>query len=328
MRATTLDLHGECSIMACVDQAGQVLVPYKELIAISGMAKGGILKLVGDDKVVKAEWSNGKMDMEAYDPAEFPIFPPIGKTVGTADARALSAMMSSVSFAAAKGPSHYATTNICLSCENNKLDAVATDGFRLARTVGTAMLEDFSVLLPANTGKLLGGLAGPVILAIETSEDQNNLLYFQAYGNGSRIAIRQGTDKFPKWKDVVPNDSDLPICVAANGNEFAKIISGVTAGQEYHGDPRVSLSISPDGVEISSGNVTQHYTAVTVGEKVIMFNPIYLVEGLSFIGESVTLAMSTKKFKPVRITGAPTKHGFYKEVKQDRLYVLMSCGND
>jgi DNA polymerase III sliding clamp (beta) subunit (PCNA family) len=266
--------------------------------------------------------------MEAYDPAEFPIFPLIGKTIGTIEAKSLSTMLSSVSFAVEKQTYRAGTmSNICLSCEGNKLEMVATDAHRLAVITGEAMLEDFSVLLPSNAGRLLGGLDGPIILAIETSEDRNNLLYLQAYGGGRRIAIQLGQGNFPKWKDVVPNDCDLPARVEMNGDELARIILSMVEGQENYEEPRVSLSLSSSGIEITSGKTSQHYTATVIGKIDIKFKSELLAEGLSFIGGLVTIAMSTPK-KPVKITGNSAKHGFFKGTRQERMYVLMPWGDE
>ena len=322
MRATTLGLHGEYSIMAGIDQAGQILVPYKELVAVCKMA-GNVVHLVGDNKTAKATWPGGESEMEAYDPAEFPIFPLIGKTIGTIEAKSLSTMLSSVSFAVEKQTYRAGTmSNICLSCEGNKLEMVATDAHRLAVITGEAMLEDFSVLLPSNVGRLLGGLDGPIILAIEISEDRNNLLYLQAYGGGRRIAIQLGQGNFPIWKDVVPNDCDLPARVEMNGDELARIILSMVEGQENYEEPRVSLSLSSSGIEITSGKTSQHYTATVIGKIDIKFKSELLAEGLSFIGGLVTIAMSTPK-KPVKITGNSAKHGFFKGTRQERMYILV-----
>ena len=166
LRTTSLDLHAECSIMACVDEAGQVLVPFKELSAVSNIASDGIIQIVGDGKAVKTAWPGGEFEMGAYDPAKLPMFPPTGKEIGTVDAKLLSSMLFGVSFAANKKTYQGSFSNINLSCKDGKLESVATDGDRLAVMKDTASLEDFDYLIPANMASIFKVLSGPTELSI------------------------------------------------------------------------------------------------------------------------------------------------------------------
>jgi DNA polymerase-3 subunit beta len=335
MTATILDAWAECSILAATDGSGKLLIPFNALLSACNMADL-TLAISGDNEKAILKWGNGQAETEAFDPAEFPMHPPAGEAVGSIEAKMVSSMLAEVAPFVAKAHPHYAMSGINLTSGRGQLAAIATDDFRLAiiagkaeYAAGLANLQDFNVILPANAGKLLGMLEGKVILSIDKSEKSNDLVFFHAIDSQRSMSLQLIQGNFPKWKDVVPDEEKLKIRVEVDGKDMAEKLRRLPVDQETYGEPRVSLAIRPESIELSNGKAIMAVPASSNGKIDIRFNPKYLADGLAFAGESATIAINTP-LKSVKITptGNAAKRGFFRGTKQDRTYILMLVGDE
>ena len=188
---------------------------------------------------------------------------------------------------------------------SGSLEIVATDGRRLANAgiqtspADTARIE---ALIPSKAVKAIRSMqaVGRVLL----QADERNVYVTDQVGN--RVIVRQAEGRFPRWRDVVPDEKDA-VGITCTTAQLATCVRQVQAmtDKESRG---VSLTID-QGVILCSAEGTggngqcemQHGASNADRRYEVTLDAVYLLQALQACGDQVTLSWAAE---PAVIDGA------------------------
>jgi len=273
-----------------IKKKGDILVPADKLMQIARESLDETLVLEGKDQVCHIRGQDSHFEIYGQDPKEFPPVPALeGVPDVEIDVGILQGLVERTIFAVAKENTRYAINGVLWEKQGKKLTMVATDGRRLAWTMGateSASGEDTQMIVPGKTvhvlQRILGTADGKAV--IQFSQNQV-ILQIGAYGLSS--ALVEG--HFPQYDEVIPKDSNRK--VELDTEEFLSAVrrAALLTNEQSKG---VRLAFEKERLILSSrapeqGEATVALPASLKGEPVeIGFNPTFLIEALRVAGAS------------------------------------------
>ena len=269
---------------------GDILVPADKLMQIARESLDETLVLEGKDQVCHIRGQDSHFEIYGQDPKEFP---PVPELDGTPDVEIevgiLHRLVERTIFAVAKENTRYAINGVLWEKQGKKLAMVATDGRRLARTIGvteSASGDDAQMIVPGKTVHVLQRVLGVADgkAAIRFSQNQV-ILQVGSYVLSS--ALVEG--HFPQYDEVIPKDSDRK--VELDTEEFISAVrrAALLTNEQSKG---VRLTFEKERLILSSrapeqGEATIALPAVLSGDPIeIGFNPTFLLDALRVAGAS------------------------------------------
>jgi DNA polymerase-3 subunit beta len=210
LMASDLQVGLRCLVRQVETKAeGEALVAADKLSAIVRESSDDTLSLEMKDANLEVRGGDSRFLIYGRDPKEFP---PVSELSGKADleikAGVLGAMIERTLYAVARENTRYAINGILWEKKGKKLQLVATDGRRLAQAIGAAEVsigEDRQVILPAKAMAFLGrNLDDPSTQARIKFEPSQCVI---EYGDWTVSSVLV-EGHFPKYEDVIPQDSD------------------------------------------------------------------------------------------------------------------------
>ena len=202
---TTIFCHVTSAQLA-VTEAGAMCVPGKQLFDIVRCCPDGPIKIARDQNDwVKVQATKAKFRIPGADPEAWPDMPDYAN-ISWVDvpSRVLKSLISGVDFAIPTNSSNYAIAGAYLELNETGIEAVATDGLRIAMAkapLDTLILDKLSVLIPekgvAELLKLLGDFDGTVNIGLD-----EQTIFFRAAGNV--LSTRLAAAEFPNYKTALP----------------------------------------------------------------------------------------------------------------------------
>ena len=273
-----------------IKKKGDLLVPADKLMQIARESLDETLTLEAKDQACHIRGQDSHFEIYGQNPKEFP---PVPELEGTPDveieADVLHGLIERTIFAVAKENTRYAINGVLWEKQGKKLALVATDGRRLARTIGaiaSSSGEEAQMIVPAKTvhvlQRVLGSADGKV--AIRFSKNQ---VIFQAGSYVLSSSLVEG--HFPQYDEVIPKDSDRK--VELDTEEFLSAVrrAALLTNEQSKG---VRLAFDKERLVLSSrapeqGEATIALHAVLTGDPVeIGFNPTFLIDALRVVGAS------------------------------------------
>lgn len=214
------------------NEDGKVLVPGKRIMdIIRALEDSEEFTFSSDEDTfnISIKTAYGKYSMKGLDPVEFldlpELFqsekPDITKLLDNLneEARKNAALISMKDitwasertyFCAAKDDFKLAMTGVFFQFVGDKLNLVATDGFRLTKATIFAdghnvFPKDLGVIVPAETVELLRKVDDDVLISFIRSEDEITHIRFDV-GN-TVIISRRIAETYPKYENVIPTDN-------------------------------------------------------------------------------------------------------------------------
>lgn len=308
LAATNLEMATTCWVGAKVEREGSITVPARLLIDFVNSLPNDLIEidLPASSRVLELKSGRYHARIHGIDAADFPPIPKISDGITmSVDAAKLREAITQVAFAAATEESRPVLTGINTELENDQLNLVAADGFRLAvhrTTLGSRVSEKTTVIVPAKTftevNRLLGEQDEPVEITINRQKSQ---VLFRLKNAEIVSQLIQGS--FPNYSQVIPQNYTTRAVVDVTefmrvtkmSSIFARDASGI-----------VRLIITP-GTELSPGKLTVSAQAEEIGENVsqidalidgeeakIAFNVKYLSDVLSVLRQpQVALEITT-----------------------------------
>ena len=308
LAATNLEMATTCWVGAKIERQGSITVPARLLIDFVNSLPNDLIEidLPASSRVLELKSGRHHARIHGIDAADFPPIPKIsdGITV-TVDAAKLREAITQVAFAAATEESRPVLTGINTELEDDQLNLVAADGFRLAvhrTTLGSRVSEKTTVIVPAKTfnevNRLLGEQDEPVEITINRQKSQ---ILFRLKNAEIVSQLIQGS--FPNYSQVIPQNYTTRAVVDLGeftrvtkmSSIFARDASGIvrlviTPGTELSPG---KLTISAQAEEIG-GNVSQIDALIDGEEAKIAFNVKYLSDVLSVLRQAqVALEITT-----------------------------------
>ncbi|HXF11057.1 MAG TPA: DNA polymerase III subunit beta [Desulfuromonadaceae bacterium] len=312
--ATDLDVTVACSVEAKVKKAGATTVPVKKLFGIVRELNGNEIDIETDDKNITAIRSGPSYyKIHGLSADEFPPLPKFkdDKKVGLTQ-ETVKAMMKKTSFAVSTDESRYVLNGIFFSLKDNKMTLVATDGRRLAlvdEEVDIAEKSSGEFIVPAKAVTELNRLLqekGDV--EIKYGENQASFALKDDKGFSVLLITKLIEGNYPNYKQVIPAEAKERIALVRE--EFlqalrrAEIMTSEKANSCKLTFGKNNLAITANSPEVGEARET---LAVNYKgkEMAIAFNPRYLIEALSALGEDEVFFELIDELSPgvVKING-------------------------
>ena len=302
-------------IDAEVSDAGQCVLPAKLFGDIIRRLPEGPVTVVVDDNYkvsIRAGYASFTISAESAD--DYPELPDVGSGRPICIPQtALKELITGTIFAVSENQGRPIHTGVKFEVEEDKISAIAVDGFRLARR--TYHCSD-------STGRTLSFVVpAPGLKEVEKIlQDNDEDVAFTLGAKHILFTIGSATlicrlleGEFLDWKKVVP--MNCPIKLAAHVSDLASSIErvGLIVSEKYKSPVRC----------IFSDNVLQLRTNTTIGaaedrcaiagdgkELEIGFNVRYLADALRVVPSEEVMLELTNGLSPIVMTPVDDKHDF------------------
>ena len=302
-------------IDAEVSDAGECILPAKLFgDIVRRLPEGPVTVLVDENYKVSIRAGYASFTISAEPSDDYPELPDVnsGRAVYIPQ-NALKEMISGTIFAVSENQGRPIHTGVKFEVEEDRISAIAVDGFRLARRTWHAenpIGRDLSFVVPA------AGLKEVEKILTDTEEEASFILgpkHILVEIGSATLICRLLEGDFLDWRKVVP--SNCPIKLVAHVSDLASSIErvGLIVSEKYKSPVRCVFS-----------NQTLHLrTSTTIGaaedrcsiagdgkELEIGFNVRYLADALRVIpSEEVTLEL-TNGLSPIVLTPCEEKYDY------------------
>lgn len=269
-----------------VEESGEITIPAKTLVElISGLGQNKI-SLESKGEILTIQSGKFKATINGIGAAEFPAIP-LSSSLGISLPKEAFLTSAQILFAAATDDGRPVLTGILTDISDNKLDFVATDGFRLAhrRLELSKGAVPFKSLIPKKTFeevlRLISEEQEIEEVGISISENQNQIVFNLA---GAQISSRLIEGQFPVWSKIIPQTIVARVAVAKEELLKAIKLAAVFAKNEAN---IVILSTKKGILKLESqtkevGSQENEIECDVEGEDlVIAFNTKFLMDAIS-----------------------------------------------
>lgn len=293
IKLTTYDLEiGIEYIMDCeVKEQGNTVVNaimFSEIIR--KLPDTEIHISVNEKNLLEIECEGSLYKLATMNPEEFPELPKIEiKNSIEVEQNTLKNMIRKTIFAVSTEESRPIFTGCLFEIENNKLNLVAVDGFRLAlRSIFlNKQTNDFNAVIPGKTlnevNKILLDSFEPVKIGVS-----KNQALFEI--DNCKIVTRILDGEFLNYKNVIPSDWETRVRVNKNNlqNSFERIslISASSVEKEKKYPVKVKVDIGKITISCTNqtGDAKEELYISTEGKNLEAgFNPKYFLDSLKSI---------------------------------------------
>ncbi len=290
-----------------VEGEGTAVLPAVTVASLLREATADEVSLDVDQGVCNIRMGSDDFRILGFDPDEFPVIPAFSEAaVVEVEAASLREKIRRTTFAAAREKTRYALNGVLLNVSGETLDLVATDGRRLARSVGRvtnpAAVEKSVLLSTRGLQQIERTLGAEEELA--RLDIQDNLVVVRTRRAEVSSRVVEGT--FPSYAEVIPKQ----------GEKILEMKAGVFAGAVR----RASILASDESrcvrFVLTRNRLTLFSHSAAIGEaKVevearyqgadfeIHFNPDYLLDGLKALPEEQDTSFEmTERSAPGKLT--------------------------
>ncbi len=289
LAATDLEVGILCRISQVeVAEEGDVVVPADKISSIVRESVDEVLSLEESEFTVQLRGADSHFTIYGHDPQQYPNVPGFD---GSADLEiSLEKLQEGIEqtlFAAARESTRYALNGVLWEVAGKKLNLVATDGRRLARSTvtlekaGTA--PDGRLIIPAKTMALLQKIPGDQSAKVAVKFIDNQV----ALACGSTVVSSNLVEgNFPKYEDIIPRDYEKKLTLGTQPVLSAARRTALLANEDSKG---IRLSLQKDQLKFSSrapetGDAEIKMPVEYDGDPIeIGFNPQFLIDVLRVI---------------------------------------------
>jgi len=315
---------------------GSALIPsdkLRQIISAEDNESTLTLETNGETTTIRGE--DALFTLHGFDPADFPALAdykaisegsatsPAAKSLFATEAGVLDSIIARTLFAAARENSRYAINGVLMVRDGKKLEMVATDGRRLAKSAVTISGhgESSQCIIPSKALSMLQKLASDANEPVHVAITDNQAVF--AFGDepaDSRAVLTtnlvEGT--FPPYEDVIPRDLDIKVTFNRDTLASAVKRAALLTNEESRGvrlaftGENKSLELSSRAPEMGEATINIDLAAYDGNDIEIGFNPAFITDALKVINDP-EIMIELK---------APNKPGLFK-AGNDFLYVVM-----
>ncbi len=319
-----------------VEQEGSALIPADKLRQIvSAEDNEPTLTIESSGETTHIRGADAHFQLHGFDPSEFPQLASFknisegaagaspAKSIFSTSGGTLETLIERTLFAAARENSRYAINGVLLVREGKKLEMIATDGRRLAKSAATidSKGDPTKCILPSKALSMIIKLVSdenePVHLAI-TDNQAVVALGEDATDARATLSTNLVEGTFPPYEDVIPKDQDIKVTFNKDVLASAVRRAALLTNEESRG-VRLAFSGGDKSLELSSRAPEMGEATINVelanydGSDIeIGFNPAFITDALKVVHESEVMI----ELK------SPNKPGLLKS-GSDFLYVVM-----
>lgn len=309
------------------------VVPAKGLAkAVKSMPEDEVsIEIEAGDGRSRVEVTSGtrKVAIDGYSPDDWPEVRSDRKMQAVCwfDAEQLANALSRVVLCASSDEARPVLTGVQFTFGKDTLELAATDSYRLGylklETEQMGEVPEFAPIVPAKVLKALAkqlkkekGRRGIIYVGSQGQDDSGPRLVEFSFGAVCWMA-RAIEGEFPNYRQLIPKETGGRLDFDAE--EMISAAKGADAVRTQNSTPvRIVLGDSCELRMEESGTATvsetlkgASYSPNGVGPMLVAFNPSFLVDGVTFIGDERVRMWSADPYKPALF------------VNDDRSYVLM-----
>lgn len=272
-----------------VAEPGDVVVPADKISSIIRESVDDVIVLEETDATVQLRGSDSHFTIYGHDPQQYPNVPGFegqGDLEITLDK--LQEGIEHTLFAAARESTRYALNGVLWEVAGKKLNLVATDGRRLARTSvnleKATNIPENRIIVPSKTMSLLQKVSA----AGESAKVSVKFIDNQVAMACEHVVISSNLveGNFPKYEDIIPKDYEKKLTLDTHAVLSAVRRAALLANEDSKG---IRLSLEAGKLQFSSrapetGDAQIQMAVDYAGESIeIGFNPQFLVDVLRVI---------------------------------------------
>ena len=300
-------------VPADIQTAGTVVVPGRLLSDICRALPGAPVEVQLDGTRVRIACGRSSFAVPIMPAEDYPQLPTMPEQVGSVAGDVFAGAITQVAIAAGKDDTLPMLTGMRMEIEGAQVTLAATDRYRLAMREFTwePLSKGLSaaVLIPARTmadmAKALSGSGSgsAVHIALAEGGTGEGMIGFESTGRRTTTRLLDG--EFPKYRGLLPNEAS---CIATVST--AELIEAVRR-VALVADRNAPIHLAFSGAEVTlragagdEANATETLGCVVDGDGLeIAFNPAFLLDGLSAVGEASTNFRFTESNKPAVLEG-------------------------
>ncbi len=319
-----------------VAEEGSALIPADKLRQIiSAEDNESTLTLETSGETTKIKGEDALFSLHGFDPVDFPALADYkaiaegsaasaaAKSLFSTEAGVMDSLVTRTLFAAARENSRYAINGVLMVRDGKKLEMVATDGRRLAKSSVTISGEGegSQCIIPSKALSMIQKLTAddsePVHIAIT---DNQAVVAFGDDPADSRAVLTtnlvEGT--FPPYDDVIPRDLDIKVTFNRDTLASAVKRAALLTNEESRGvrlaftGESKTLELSSRAPEMGEANIKVDLASYDGNDIEIGFNPTFITDALKVIHDPEIMIELKASNKP----------GLFK-AGNDFLYVVM-----
>lgn len=300
MSASDLDISIEKKIKVNNSEPGEIVVLSKLFGDIIRKLPDGDIYIEENNGKVQIKCSNSEFNIIGLSAEEFPNINPNEKDSEELvfNKEILKDMIKKTSFSASIDENKGAMTGVLVEMEENTLNMVAIDGFRMA--IARESMKNKkrqNIIIPA---KILNEISRIISETDIDNDDVTMLLNTKKAVfiiENTKIVIRLLEGEFMNYKRIIPADSSCRVVL--NKNDFLDSVERASLLAKVGKNNLVRLEIKDNIMEITSkseeGNVKEEIIISKEGNDLtIGFNSKYLIDVLKVVDdESINMLFNT-----------------------------------
>ena len=195
-----------------VEAGGSVVLPIKRVGGILRESSDVKLTIESDGSKTLIHGERSEFQLPTQNPDEFPPVPPFAEQAyHEVSARLFREMIRRTVFATDTESSHYALGGILIELTADRIIGVGTDGRRLAMQDGPASAVNEhktsdSTVIPSKAVKLMERAVADNEENLQLAVHENSVVL---RSRQTTIFSRLVEGRYPRWRDVFPNRSDM-----------------------------------------------------------------------------------------------------------------------
>lgn len=305
-----------------VEQEGSALVPADKLRQIiSAEDHEPTLTIESTGETTHIRGADAHFQLHGFDAADFPQLAdfkgvsegsaasPAAKSIFSIDAGTLDTLIARTLFAAARENSRYAINGVLLVRDGKKLDLIATDGRRLAKSHATidSSGESVQCILPSKALSMIQKLTADTneLVHIAVTDNQAVIVFGEDPTDArSTLSTNLVEGTFPPYEDVIPKDQDIKVTFKRDVLASAVKRAALLTNEESRG-VRLAFNGGEKTLELSSRAPEMGEATINVelssydGEDIeIGFNPAFITDALKVINDSEVMIELKSGNKP------------------------------
>ena len=247
---------------------------------------------VNEKNLLEIECEGSLYKLATMNPEEFPELPKIEiENSIEIEQNTLKTMIKKTIFAVSTEESRPIFTGALFEVENNKLNIVAVDGFRLAlRSIYlNKQSNNFNAVIPGRTLNEVNKIVSESFEIVKIGISKNQALFEM---DNCKIVTRILDGEFLNYKNVIPNNWETRVKVNKNNiqNSFERIslISASSVEKEKKYPVKVQVDIGKITISCTNqtGDAKEELYVSTEGKNIEAgFNPKYFLDSLKAIEE-------------------------------------------
>jgi DNA polymerase-3 subunit beta len=315
LRTTDLEISISHSVDALVESDGATVVPGRLFSDIIKSLPEAAVSLEQTNDGLVVSCLDSVFSLKTLNPSDFPLFPEVeAHTTVILKAAQFAAMVKKVTKAVSKDESRAVLTGVFIKAEEQNIQMVATDSYRLAivrDTIEAALDQPLQVIVRAAELDEIARLVSNED-KISIGEADNQVIFTFT---DTVFITRKIEGNYPNYQAIVPTEKNIT-AVASTAVLLAAVKRASITAQS-HTPIRLSLSDITQTIEISSQNqdiasAQEKIPAQIEGEPLdIGFNHQYILDGLSAVDTEEVLFEAQTTLKPGIFKSVGEHYFFY-----------------